>query len=69
MQTYDTFIKYFSYEYIIRISSDIKLIYPALKYEIKSNDRTIDHQLFNERVETERRIMIDEHFKKAVKID
>ena len=31
--TYNTFLQYFNYEYIVRVSSDVQLIFPSIKIQ------------------------------------
>src|SRR5581483_3512965 len=33
LQTYNTFLQYFNYSYIVRVSSDVQLIFPSIKIE------------------------------------
>ena len=70
LQTYDTFSQFFNYEYIIRLSSDIKLQFPSIQLFQRTN---IDlHNLYKDLNATNqegRKILIEDIFRRIIRID
>jgi len=71
MQTWESLNQYLNYEYIIRMSTEVELIFPVIKIETFPNSRRnkIDHELFNSNAEMERKKQIESHLNKWSTID
>src|SRR5581483_6649767 len=59
--TYKAFLQYFNYEYIVRVSSDVKLIFPSIKIEHTATPLLTFKNLFKVTNLEERKRVIEEY--------
>ena len=63
MLIYNTFLQYFNYEYIVRVSSDVQLIFPSIKIEHSMEFQSLTFKNFIKVTNLEeRKRTIEEYF-------